>query len=88
MSAIRVSPVTILYYEQENPVTVLKDVVDATFNDEGRAQLSQKDREGRLIICVLDGEVTVLSSMGQRWGDYTAEPQLQIDDEEYSLEIN
>lgn len=65
--------VTILFYEASNPVSVLHEVLHVPSNTDNRVVIPQEYKEGRLIIAVLKGEVSVLNTMGQRWGDYQTE---------------
>ena len=62
---INLRTVTIIYY-QEDSLELMHDVAQFTQNENGRVIIPRLFKEGKSIIAVCEGEITILNKIGDR----------------------
>lgn len=75
--------VTMLYYDEDNPLLLQQQVLSGlTQSAKGRVIIPNEEKQGKIIIAILDGEVKVLNSLGDRaFAAFDLEKQISFDDE-------
>lgn len=59
--------VTMLYYDEDNPLLLQQQILSGlSQSSKGRVIIPNEDKVGKIIIAILDGEVKVLNSLGDR----------------------
>lgn len=75
--------VTMLYYDEDNPLLLQQQVLsDLKQSPKGRVIIPNEEKQGKIIIAILDGEVKVLNSLGDRaFAAFDLEKHISFDDE-------
>lgn len=59
--------VTMLYYDEQNPLLLQQQVLSGLkMSQQGRVIIPVGEKLGKIIIAILEGEVRVLNSLGDR----------------------
>ncbi|MGY5451807.1 TIGR02922 family protein [Agarivorans sp. MS3-6] len=76
--------VTMLYYDEDNPLLLQQQVLsDLCKSSKGRVIIPNEDKEGKIIIAILEGEVKVLNSLGDRaFAAFDLEKQISYQDDD------
>ncbi|WP_432455822.1 MULTISPECIES: TIGR02922 family protein [unclassified Agarivorans] len=74
--------VTMLYYDEDNPLLLQQQVLsDLGQSEKGRVVIPNEKKAGKIIIAILEGEVKVLNSLGDRaFAAFDLEKQIAFDD--------
>ncbi len=75
--------VTMLYYDEDNPLLLQQQVLSGLNQSaKGRVIIPNEEKQGKIIIAILDGEVKVLNSLGDRaFAAFDLEKQISFDGE-------